>query len=360
MKLFFYINALHDGGAERVISLLSGQIAKRGHEVTVVTSFRDKWEYSLDEGVKRISLENEEIKTNFIKRNISRIYKLRRICKREKPDIIISFMGEPNFRALIATIGLKVKTVISVRTDPDREYRKGIPRLLAKILYRRADGYVFQTHHALQWFPKQIQKKALVILNPVSEAFYLAEGNPGNRKMIVSVGRLVKEKNFSLLIKAFTNIADEYPEFILTIYGEGALRIELEKQVSEAGLKDRVILFGRCNNVSEQIKNAYAFVLSSDVEGLPNALMEAMALGLSVISTDCAGGGARTLIEDGVDGLIVPVNDEEALVAALRKLLDDKAYSQQLGRAAQKKSAYFTTEKIVSQWLQLFSKLTED
>ena len=162
------------------------------------------------------------------------------------------------------------------------------------------------------------------------------------------------------MIKAFADVAPFYPDYNLTIFGEGELRKELERQISAAGLNERVILYGQCNNLAEQLKDAHIFVLSSDVEGLHNALMEAMALGLPVISTDFAGGGARDLIEHGEDGLIVPVNDPKALAFALRKLLDDKKYSQQLGRAAKKKSARFTTEEIVSQWIRLFSKLVKE
>lgn len=360
MELFFYINSLHEGGAERVVSVLSGQLAKKGHNVTVITSFRDKWEYPLDESVRRISLEDEEVKTDIIRRNISRVYKLRQIIRSENPEILISFMAEPSFRALVAAIGLHVKTVVSVRTDPNREYRGLIPRLLAKTLYHRADGFVFQTENARGWFPMRIHKKGVIIFNPVSDTFYHADGKPGSKKIIVSVGRLVKEKNYGLMIKAFADVAPFYPDYNLTIFGEGELRKELERQISAAGLNERVILYGQCNNLAEQLKDAHIFVLSSDVEGLPNALMEAMALGLPVISTDFAGGGARDLIEHGEDGLIVPVNDPKALAFALRKLLDDKKYSQQLGRAAKKKSARFTTEEIVSQWIRLFSKLVKE
>ncbi len=351
MKLFFYINSIHEGGgAERVISVLSQQMAKRGCDVTMITSFKDTWEYTLDEKVRRISLESEKLKTNKLKRNLSRIRKLRSICKREKPDVLISFMFEPNIRALIATMGLKTKTIISVRNDPEKENGRGVARFLAKTLYRLADGYVFQTEQAKKWFAPKIQKKSVVILNPVSDSFYYVNGAPCVKKSVVSVGRLEEDKNFNLLIKAFALIADEYPEYQLEIYGDGTLRNMLKELINELDLSNRIILKGQCSDISSQIKDASLFVLSSNVEGLPNALMEAMALGLPVISTDFAGGGARTLIEDGVNGIIVPIGNEKALAEAMRKILSDREYALNLGSKAKVKSSEFKPDNIADKW----------
>lgn len=347
-KILFYINSIHEGGAERVMTNLANTFAKRGHECVMVTSFVDKWEYPLCEEVKRITLFRDELKGKVLK-NFKLVKALKKTVKDEAPQVVVSFMAEPNFRMLFACRGLKVKKIISVRNDPNREYPNFIYRFLAKNLYKRADGIVFQTEDAQKWFPEAIRDKSIIIFNQVDEVFYntVFDGERGN---IVTTGRLEKQKNHAMLIRAFASVADKIDDD-LYIYGEGSLRAELEKLIEDLGLKDRVFLPGQISSVADKIKSAKTFVLSSDYEGMPNALMEAMALGIPCVSTDCPCGGPRAIIEDGEDGLLVPVGDESALADAMTDLLYNREKAEIMGKKAKIKAGkLFSNETVFKQW----------
>ena len=319
MKILFYINAIHHGGAERVICNLATQFSEHGDDCILTTSFRDNWEYHFGEKVRRIALFESQLNYGFLRRNISLIRRLRKILKIEKPDVVVSFMAEPNFRTLIATRGLNVKTIVSVRNDPNKEYPNFIYRFLAKHLYKKADGIVFQTEDAQKWFPKSIQKKSKIIFNQVDEVFYNTIYN-GERHDIVTTGRLVAQKNHKMLIRAFAAIADKISDNLI-IYGEGELRGELESLIAELHLENRVFLPGSVKNVADTIKSAKLFVLSSDYEGMPNSLMEAMALGIPCISTDCPCGGPRMLFDDDLKEYLVPLQQKSALSDLMFKVV---------------------------------------
>jgi glycosyltransferase involved in cell wall biosynthesis len=350
-RLLFYINAIHHGGAERVMVNLANEFSRRGYTVILVTSFRDEKEYELDPLVRRESLEDSEIDQGSLKKNISRIAKLRRMCKRERPDVVVSFMAEANFRAILATRLLGVKTVISVRNDPKREYPNLAYKAAAKLLFPFASGYVFQTEDARNHFPKGIQDKSKIILNQVDEKFYNANYE-GERKDIVTAGRLGKQKNQKLLIDAFAKIAGDFPEDNLVIYGDGSLRRSLSEHAAALGLQDRIIFKGVVTEIQEKIKGAKLFVLSSDYEGLPNVVMEAMTLGIPVVSTDCPCGGPRLLIDSGENGVLVPVGDAEKLGEAMKSVLGDSGFAEKLSRNARKRSLDFAPDEVFREWEQ--------
>lgn len=347
MKILFYINAIHHGGAERVMCNLATQFSEHGHECVLTTSFRDDWEYSFGKEVKRVALFESRLKYGFLKRNIFYVKKLRKILKEEKPDVVVAFMAEPNFRAIMASVGLNNKVVISVRNDPNREYPGRLNRILAKFLFRFADGIVFQTEDAQKWFPKSIQKKSRIIFNQVDEIFYNTTYN-GERHDIVTTGRLTAQKNHKLLIRAFAAIADKISDNLI-IYGEGELRGELESLIAELHLENRVFLPGSVKNVADTIKSAKLFVLSSDYEGMPNSLMEAMALGIPCISTDCPCGGPRMLLKNYYDECVTEVNNEDNLS---RKMYSFMLNSEKMviGKELKYYANLFNPDKVYFEW----------
>lgn len=320
-KIYLYINVLGGGGAERVIANLANTLAEDGCETTLITSFPVDKEYSIDKKVRRLLLEDHEFRQSRLKRNVTRISKLRKICKEEKPDIMISFMEEPNFRAILATRGLPVKTLVSVRNDPNKEYAGKLGWFVGKILLPMADGCVFQTSDAQKWFPKRLQKKSRIIYNAVKEEFYQVERTPV-RGEIVTCGRLTEQKNHKLLIDAFAEVQKIYPFATLKIYGEGVLREKLQNQIESLNLNEKVFLMGATNDVAKALQTADLFVLSSDYEGMPNALMEAMAVGVPCISTDCPCGGPRELFGEDASDKLVPCNDSAQLAEAICKVLE--------------------------------------
>lgn len=347
MKILFYINAIHDGGAERVMVNLAKYFSDTRYETILVTSFRDTWEYKIEGNVKRLTLEENEIKQGKIKRNFSRIVKLRDILKKEKPDVAVSFMAEPNFRLLIASLGLNVKTIVSVRNDPNKEYAGKIGSFVGKCLLPLADGCVFQTKEAQEWFPESLQRKSTIIFNAVKEEFFHIERKPVAGE-IITCGRLEAQKNHKLLIDAFAEVVKEHPYARLKIYGEGSLRDVLQEQINKLGLHDKAFLMGATNDVAKALQTADLFVLSSDYEGMPNALMEAMAAGVPCISTDCPCGGPRSLIDNYNNGVLIKINNKKMLSKELKRILEkDNAV---MGRNAHLKSKQFSPIQVNGTW----------
>ena len=345
--LLFYINSLRRGGAERVLLQLAERFAGAGYRAVFVTSFRAEDEYPVPPTVERISIEDAQIPQSALKRNLSRISALRRLCIEYRPAALISFMAEPNFRAVLAARGLPVKTILSVRNAPEKEYFNSVFRFVARHILPRADGCVFQTEDAKSWFPERLQKKSTVIMNQVSQRFF-DEVPSDTHRGVAAVGRLSPQKNHAMLIRAYAALGDvDEP---LTIYGEGPLREELEALVKELGLEGRVFLPGQSADISRDIKGAKLFVLSSDYEGMPNVLLEAMALGLPCIATDCPCGGPASVIEDGVSGVLIPVGDEKALTEKLKLLLSSDKTRVNLSQNAKIAAGAFRPEAVFRQW----------
>lgn len=353
--LLFYINAIHEGGAERVILRLANHFSQVGYRSIVVTSFVDDNEYPVPDGVERISIEREEIKQSKLKRNISRIIALRKICKSVRAEAIISFMCEPIFRSICATVGLPIKRIVSVRNDPKVEYSGKVGHFVGKYMLPWADGCVFQTEEAQAWFPKRLQNKSKVIFNEVDKVFFAAEYVGGND--IVTLGRLNKQKNQLMLIRAFARIADEFPNRHLCIYGIGDQKEFLQNEISRLQMEHAIKLMGMTTNSADILAHAGLFVLSSDYEGMPNALMEALAVGVPCISTDCPCGGPRTLIQNGANGLLVPVNDEDAMSEAMKALLSDNNHACALGKNAKTMARSFAPDAVFQEWKNYVEKV---
>lgn len=345
--LVFYINTIHDGGAERVMVNLTKCFAEDGYRVILVNSFRDTWEYEVSPLVKRVVLEPQESRENVFVKNVKRISRLRKVCKTEKADVLISFMGEPNIRAIVASIGLDIKTIISVRSNPDIEYAGLFGSAIKKYVLPRADGCVFQTKYAKEMFPRKLQDKSTVIYNMVKEEFYYVKAE--NPKYIVSCGRLNKVKNYEMLIRAYAGLhIEDCPQ--LRIYGQGPEKENLEKLIRELNMEGRVLLCGQTDDVVGVLREAILFVLTSDSEGMPNALMEAMAAGVPCIATDCPPGGVREIFGEEHKGQLVPVGDEAALKRAIQVLLSDPSKYEEEKTWITERAAEFRTDKIFDRW----------
>ena len=276
---------------------------------------------------------------------------LRSYIKNEAPDVVISFMGMANKRMLIATRRLNVAKIVSVRNDPNKEYGSTLlHKLIARYLFNKADCVVLQTTDAARYFGKKIRSKSNIILNPISDRFYKKSYDP-NDKNIISVGRLEPQKNYKLLIEAFAIIAEDFPNHNLIIYGEGYQKDELARDIYRHNLEGRVFLPGNQNNVEDVLSKAKLFVLSSDYEGLPNALMEAMAVGVPVISTDCPCGGPKELTQGGKTGLLTDCGNSELLAEKIRNVLN--MTTDQLLELSDKektRASEFSLDVIMKQW----------
>lgn len=356
-KIMFYINSMHEGGAQRVIKNLAEWFANEDNDVSIITSFKDDWEYQTNDNVKRLYLYNSKQELgNFIKRNINLTNKLKKIVQDKNPDVLISFMGESNFRAILACLNSNTKCIVSVRNDPDKEYPNILMKMVANILYKKADGVVFQTEDAKNKFPKSIRNKSTIILNPIDEVFFNTKYD-GERKDIVTVGRLTKQKNHKLLIDAFAAIANEINDNLI-IYGDGELKEELENYIKKINMNGRIFIPGQIRDVANTIKSAKLFVLSSDYEGLPNSLMEAMALGIPCISTDCPCGGPKMLIKNKYNGFLFSVDNKDDLSTIINKVLKEKSLLEFISNNSKKESSrLFHSNTIYNNWLYYINKI---
>lgn len=351
-KILFAIPSLGSGGAERVICTLANAMADRGYDVGILLVGNSRVHYYLSQNVQQLSLECEARygKSNAIARCVNRVKDIRRALVKSKPDVVISFMSENNVDVCFAAWGLKVPVIVSERNDPSIDPASRVKQMMRRLAYCRANGFVFQTPDAQAYFNRRIRKASCIIFNPITAQLPAAyEG--AREKRIVSVGRLHKQKNFPLLIDAFEDFVGEHSDYVLEIYGEGALEEQLHQLVRSKGLEGKVVFKGFCKDVHEQIRSAAFFVMTSDFEGMPNALVEAMALGMPCISTDCRCGGPRLLIQNGENGLLIPTGQKDALLQAMKKLAIDSQYAQVLGKNAEKIKLQVDTETVVDQWL---------
>lgn len=347
--ILFYINQIYNGGAERVIVNLANHFAEAGYKTILLTSFRHEEEYAVSEKVQRISVEEEEKNDGKLKKNFRRIVFIRKAVINYRPDLVVSFMTEPIVRVFIATAGLKVKRLISVRSDPKAAFKSGLRWLIGKILFPMADACVFQTDEAKEWFPARLQDKSKIICNPVNESFYHIERHPVKGR-IITCGRLSTEKNHKMLIDAFYELQKELPELSLEIYGQGVLRSELQLYIDNLNLSDKAFLRGETSDVAQVLSKAEMFVLTSDTEGMPNALQEALAAGVPCISTDCPCGGPAMLIDDGYNGKLCMPGDKAGLIGCMRELLGNRKNMETMGEAARKKAKMFSADEVYREW----------
>lgn len=371
-KIAFLINSLGKGGAEHVALNLAEYFSKIGYDILLVTSRRLPEEYEVTFPAKRRLLEEEIAGAPFGRagRVPARIRRLAAIWKEEKPDLIVAFIGKMNLYAMLSTgrpfDRNRIPVILSVRSDPAREYPSRLQKLLAEWLFRKAAGVIFQTKDAAQSFSPQVQRRSAVLPNALDESFVRERYTGKRENEIVMVGRLDANKNHQLLLRAFACLqrgflqestqesAQKYSDLTVKIYGGGLAGSDTEPMLrdlaKELGIADKVHFMGRQSDIRRRIERSRIFVLASDYEGMPNALLEAMATGLAVIATDCPCGGPKTVIRDGENGLLIPVGDEAALTAALRRILDDPELEESLGREAAKLAQELTPEKVCRRW----------
>ena len=355
-RIAFCINQIGDGGAERVIVGLANYFFSKGYEVYMITSFVCEQEYDLDKGIRRIVLSQRFRKKNALIKNIGWIKEIRRLCKTEKIECIVGFLRESSVRVILSTIGLDTLSVFSVRGNPQYEYEGLTNKLIKNILLPVADGAVFQTKAASMSFSNRIQKKSTVIPNGMGDDFFKIERRP-IRNLVVAVGRLDSVKNFPMLIKSIQQAKQAIKDIKLEIYGIGEEENHLKELIEELELTDNIRLMGATKEIDMVYEKADLFVLSSDHEGMPNALMEALAAGVPCISTDCPVGAPGWLLNGGECGLLVPVNDSEKMAEAIVKLLLDRELLQSYGQKGKEWVSQFKLDKIHSEWEEYINTL---
>ncbi len=346
MKIVFVVPDMAGGGSERVISLLANEFVKRGIDTAILSFAGSQQAYPLDPQVETISAG--EASGGSLKVRIKRLRAMRQYFKKNKDCYIFSFSTYGTGFVVLSTLFMKCRMLVSERIDP----RSCDHKAYRDFFYRFAYRLVCQTEEAVTCFPKQIRKKACVIGNPLDASVPMPfEGE--RRKSISTVGRLEEQKNHHLLIEAFSIFSEKFPEYTLDIYGKGILEKQLKEFAKEKGLERKVIFHGFCSNAREEIRDSAMFVLSSDYEGISNSMLEALAMGIPVISTDCPIGGSRTNIKDGINGLLVPMKDAEALADAMERVAGDRGLAEKMSLNARKIRQECTVEKVADQFLKV-------
>lgn len=359
--VMFYLARLNRGGTERVVVNLAEYFYAKGYRVTIATTYSENVEFTVSEGIKRILTEPTEdmLRGGRLQNFKTRFSFLRNTWKTEKPDIILSFIGKNNMMAILTSMFLNIPVLVAVRGEPTLEYYSKILRLVSKTLYVLADGVILQTHRSKEYFPGYIRRKTKVLPNPLNPDF-MAEPYVGKRdNRIVCVGRIDDNKNQKLLIDAFDSIADKFPNVTVDLIGGGPDKEKMQDYAATLNRNDRIHFSGPVLNVPERIYNAGIFVLTSNTEGMPNVLIEAMVLGIPSIATDCPCGGPGELIEDGVNGLLIPVGDKEALAAALSRVLSDTELQKKLGKNAARIREKLAPEIVNKQWEEYICSFLE-
>lgn len=345
MKIVFLLSSLGSGGAERVVSLLANKMVAQGHQMEIIClKFNDVY-YQTDPRVK-VTLAMKQTKNR-----LTEVFWLRKYLKKQNPDVVIPFTEGVYCFTILSLLGTGIPIIASERLDPAAMSKTR--KILKRLLLPFADWLVVQTQSIKEYFPKSIQKKTSIIYNPVNEeslspALPLREGR---QNRIISVGRLYPQKNQAMMIRAFAKVAAEFPDWQLVIFGEGPLRESLELIVESLEMKDRVLLPGRTEHVVEELRKSKIFCMSSDYEGMSNAMIEAICVGLPIVTTDVS--GVKELLDNGKNGVIVPCGDVDELSKTFLELMNNERLMEEYSKNSYSKRELFRIDSIVNQWEQL-------
>lgn len=339
MKLLFAIKTLTaTGGAERVFCTITGELARRGHDVAVVTFDRPGMPsfYPLDGGIRRLDLGvGDAGQRARVIETLRRVAALRRVAESERPQVAVGFMHSMFVPLALALVGLGIPVVGSEHIVPDHYRSRPLELVLFLLSSPLLRNVTVLSETIRDRYPRPIRRRMVAMPNPVIPAS--GQARPAGdkpRHTLLSVGRLDAQKDQATLLHAFARLATKWPEWDLKILGEGPLRAELSAQVDALGLADQVALPGVTRDIAAEYRGADVFVLPSRYEALGLVTAEAMSYGLPVVGfADCP--GTNELIEDGSSGMLVaPGRDRaESLVQALEQLFADPSLRQRLGEA---------------------------
>lgn len=344
-KIVFVIPDMPGGGTERVVALLANEYSGKGIPVAILLFAGQETAYPLDSRIEVVSVGSPS--GGSIGARLERLCRMRQFYRANKNCQIWAFSVMGAVFSAVAILGQRHFFLVSERNDPNRYDHRWIRNLA----YRRADVVVCQTKDAMRSFPPGIRKKCKVLPNPLELEMLPYEGE--REKRIVAVGRLSAQKNHRLLLEAFASFRKVHKDYVLELYGKGELEKELKKAAVRLEIDSCVMFKGFSDHVLTDIRTAAMYVLSSDYEGISNSMLEAMALGVPVIATDCPIGGSRMYIKDCVNGLLTPVGDADALAHAMRRLAEEPGLAERFSREAVKLKEELAVSRIADRFLSL-------
>lgn len=391
-EIVILIKQMVGGGAERVVSLLGNSLSERGYNVTLIIThqqYKDAILNTIESNVNVISLEDEISCTyNNIKklkmlkarishkitpkkteeeylidkykvRNYEKVRYLKKYFSEHPQATSIAFLYDSIYLTLLSATKSN-RVIISERGDPRQCLTSKTNIAFFKTMFHKADAMVFQSPDAMKWYEENANIKGSVIFNPVKPD--LPERYIGTRqKKIVNFCRISNQKNLHLLVNAFELFSKDYPEYKLYIYGdavgngaEGYLE-SVNDAIDRLGCKEKINILPAQREIHDLIKDYAMFVSSSDFEGMSNSMLEAMAIGLPTICTDCPAGGARAVIKDHINGILVPVNDVEAMANAMKEVAENTALAEKLSINGTKIREELSVDKIINQWMEIIN-----
>ncbi len=323
-KVTFAIGFLAGGGAERVVSIWANNLSDKGYEVSIIVLGRKENEYIVSQNVHiyAVSATNEDVlQLSYW----DRIKRFRKIIKNITPDYIISFMPTMQQYTLLATIGLNVGRIETIRINPWYMQLSKFRYMLWKLCYKTADKIILQTREQAPFFSKSEQKKSIVIPNPLNDVFITTYKHEISERVtnFIAAGRIDPQKNYEMMIDGFANVACRYPHIKLHIFGSGPEEYmrTLQDRIESLQMGRNIFLMGRSNHIEQELIKNDVFLMTSNCEGSPNALIEAMASQLVCISTDCKT-GPKDLISDGETGFLIPTGDRKKLSDTILNIIE--------------------------------------
>lgn len=353
MKICFAIGTLQYSGAEKIMSNLIEHLYARGHELSIILlgSSNEVIGYNYLKQYPALT------KGNTTKRIINRFLIINEVVRKNNFDLVVSFGSKYNIDMATALMFSKTPLILCERNDPFHDPKRKLLRMRRAMFYPFAKGFVFQTEEIKNFFSKSIQKRSFVITNFIEKKVSECCAEKERRKVIATSARLDdNQKNQKMLIHAFAEFSKVNDKYTLEFYGDGPDRKKYEVLIKSLGMTEKIKLMGRVDNPMEHIKTADIFVLPSRYEGMPNALIEAMSLGLPCIATDCGGGGSAALIKNGVNGILIPVKDRDKLVAAFHQLSLDSKLKVRLGKEAFRINETLEISKVIDMWESAFEQ----
>ncbi len=390
-EIVFLIKVMHGGGAERVVSLLSRATVENGNEVSLIVTHQSKKDAilnNIDPRINVTSLMDEvsgERPSNIIpkvimlfarligklgfkeksavmkyhSRNYVSVRWLKKYFRKHKNSAAVAFLYDSIFLTLLAKSNSN-RVVISERGDPQQSIHSQTTLAFLKNEFPKADGFVFQSPDVQKWYLENTPVHGTVIFNPIKPDLPVPY-NGKRKKRIVNFCRISAQKNLNILVDAFALLHKDFPEYNLDIIGdpvgndvEGYID-SVKDRIKQHNCEDCIHILPSRNDIHDYIKDYTMFVSSSDFEGMSNSMLEAMALGLPCVCTDCPAGGARAVIKDGENGLLTPVGDADALYLAMKKLIENPELANKLSENSVKIREVQSVDKIVEKWMELIN-----
>lgn len=357
MKIVFLNHFISSGGAEKVTYLISKSMIGRSHEVGLMTNVLKPFFYDFDERVERLPLFNNEREWHSFFSLYYMIRNVRRMLKRNRPDVIIGVLPLMNLVAIVAAFGLKTKVIVSDHTSFDRPV-KIFARFIRSFVYRFADAVTVLTQTDYDYLGTRLPRK-VVMPNPLAYPCVETVANP-RKKNVLAVGRLDvwKVKGFDLLIEAWAKIADKYPEWILEIAGDGRekSRNDLLEIAKNNNVENRIRFLGFKKDIDAVMRESSIFVLSSRIEGFGMVLIEAMSQGCACISFD-DGGRQREIIRSENEGIIIEDNSVNSLTEKIEELINNQKKRLHIAQNGTYRASNYSLNKIVKRWENLLLKV---